>query len=297
MRLRKILAFTLVELLVVISIIALLMGILLPSLNRSREQARRAVCMAGLRSIGQGIFLYAHDNDSRLVPGDWRVSWDAWGKVTEYPFGTIPAGEEFRQVNLGHLLANRMLPTPSNNEHVFFCPSCRSPDGDRGFEGFDNGWGKNGGYAPTGYMFNNALDGFDDFVQDGRSAVLSHKNKINFLRGDGSVHVFNVKPLIFDASVGPELLQDVSLRHGVCFPTIMLHRWLEIGEVDLDEARIFLSNPQGWANNNCTLANDASCRALSQSVSLSSVSKKSLACDVVGVWGAPASAPPPPPSG
>lgn len=294
MRLRKIkiLAFTLVELLVVISIISLLMAILLPSLGRSREQARRVVCMADLRSISQGLFLYAHDNDGRLVPGDWRVPWDAWGKVTEYPCGPIPAGEEFRQVNLGHLLANHMLPMPGNNNHVFFCPSYRNPDGGRGFENFDGGWGKNDGYAPIGYMFNNALDGFDGFVQNGTLAVLSHKDKINFLQGDGSVHVFNIKPLVFDASQGPELLQEVSLRYGVCFPTIMLHQWLERGEVDLDEARAFLSNPQGWANNNCTLENDASGRAVSKPVSLASVGKKSLACDVVGVCGAPGVPPP-----
>jgi hypothetical protein len=149
-----------------------------------------------------------------------------------------------------------MLPMPGSDDNVFFCPSGRDPDGSRGYESFSQGWGENGRAARIGYMYNNALDGFDGFVQDGQFAVLSHKNKINSLRGDGSASSFNVKPLVFDAGQGPELLQEVSLRYGVCFPTIMLHRWLARGEVNLDEAREYLSNPQGWANSNSTLIND-----------------------------------------
>ena len=41
-------AFTLIELLVVIAVIAVLMAVLLPSLNRVREQGKRAVCMSNL---------------------------------------------------------------------------------------------------------------------------------------------------------------------------------------------------------------------------------------------------------
>jgi hypothetical protein len=97
--------------------------------------------------------------------------------------------------------------------------------------------------------------------------------------------------LVFEPGQGPELLQEVSLRYGVCFPTIMLHKWLANGQVNVNEAREFLNNPQGWADSNCTLVNDDSCRAVSKPVLLASVSKESLVCDVVGVWGTP------PPSG
>jgi len=60
--------FTLVELLVVIAIIALLLGILVPAVNQAREVARRTVCMAHLRGVGNGLATYASESNGHL-PG------------------------------------------------------------------------------------------------------------------------------------------------------------------------------------------------------------------------------------
>jgi len=58
---RRTKGFTLIELLVVIAIIALLVSILVPSLNRARELAKRAVCAASLNGIGKAISYWAND--------------------------------------------------------------------------------------------------------------------------------------------------------------------------------------------------------------------------------------------
>jgi len=65
MKARK--AFTLIELLVVIAVITVLMAVLMPALQRAREQGKRAVCMSNVKQFGLSWVLYADENDQRIV--------------------------------------------------------------------------------------------------------------------------------------------------------------------------------------------------------------------------------------
>jgi prepilin-type N-terminal cleavage/methylation domain-containing protein len=65
------LAFTLIELLLVVSIIALLIGLVIPALGQSRETARRVKCLANLRSIGQAFGVYLNESKGLLPNVRW----------------------------------------------------------------------------------------------------------------------------------------------------------------------------------------------------------------------------------
>lgn len=132
--------FTLVELLVVIAIIALLLSVLLPSMDRAREVARQTVCLSNLNQWGVITALYTDSNNNKFHEGRFNGNDKSWLTVWEPFYG---------------------------DQQIMLCPTAseaRDPLGKRGttklggkhkawgkFTGqTDNNWDKKGAYGSYG---------------------------------------------------------------------------------------------------------------------------------------------------
>lgn len=136
-------AFTLVELLVVIGIIALLVSILLPSLNRAREAAKRANCLSNLRGIGQFCVMYVNQNKGFLPIGysadvdSANPTSNVWYSVNYYILRWNGSVGTERYVGLGLLIPGGQISSNGEEGQIFYCPSTnddtvhamRSPQG------------------------------------------------------------------------------------------------------------------------------------------------------------------------
>jgi len=117
-------AFTLVELLVVMAIIAVLISILLPTLGNMRKSAVRVQCASRHRQIGQAVFMYTSDSDGVLPP--------AWGTGSPYHTRWNPITKE----GYGYYLLTEYI----GGAHDYDWPPPVEADGDRRIPAYYVAW-------------------------------------------------------------------------------------------------------------------------------------------------------------
>jgi len=103
----RVVAFSLLELLVVLAIISMLAALLLPALGRAREAGRRTVCLSNLHQVGVALQLYVQDNNNRLP------------SMRDYSLTTsndLPSPDQVLSNHLGNI---NVLRCPSDNHRVF----------------------------------------------------------------------------------------------------------------------------------------------------------------------------------
>ena len=109
-------AFTLVELLVVVAIIALLLGILMPGLGRARQEAQRVICGTKLREMGNGFHMYAQEYRGFAMPIAYTRNWPF-----VYWYGAETA--DFSRIEPTEGLLWKYLSSDLKPDGIYECPS------------------------------------------------------------------------------------------------------------------------------------------------------------------------------
>jgi len=161
--LRRARAFTLVELLVVIGIIAILVSILLPTLNRAREAGQRTQCLSNLHQINVMLNMYANMYRGKIPLGFNNASTGAcaYGNcnfLSKKASGgdAEGGGAASRLVGLGILFRANIL--KEGEGRVMYCPSVSDQDLYYSFNTSGNPWPPSAGQTRTPYSARPSLN-------------------------------------------------------------------------------------------------------------------------------------------